>query len=121
MCEDAPTADGGAARGGAGAQGAPRRVSIHVSSILSGKCLAQIDSRQSSDPKISALCYNEQYSEIITGNENGILQYGKAGSQETNCTAGLALHLRSPTQRHTRCFEDVVTNNDAVLSRKGTL
>jgi len=54
--------------------GSSNQVSIHVSSILTGRCLAELDQNKGDGPKISALGYNEHYGDIITGDEDGYLQ-----------------------------------------------
>jgi len=50
--------------------------SIHVSNILSGKCLARIDQHAAKHDRshITALCYSEDSGDIITGNELGRIQ-----------------------------------------------
>merc|ERR1712194_142140 len=49
------------------------RVSIHVSHILSGRCLAKIDWKSADPSNLTALCYNEERGDIITGNTQGLL------------------------------------------------
>jgi len=49
------------------------KVSIHVSHILSGRCLAKIDWKSADPSNLTALCYNEERGDIITGNTQGLL------------------------------------------------
>ena len=51
----------------------PKNVAIHVSHILSGKCLAKIDWNSSGAANLTALYYNEERGDIITGNTQGVL------------------------------------------------
>ena len=53
---------------------APHVRRSHTLCMRVRRCLARIDPKQNGDPKISSLCYNEQLGEIVTGNENGVLQ-----------------------------------------------
>jgi len=48
-------------------------VSIHVSHILSGRCLAKIDWKSADPNNLTALYYNEERGDIITGNTQGVL------------------------------------------------
>ena len=49
-------------------------VAIHVSHILSGKRLAKIDWKSAGSANLTALYYNEERGDIITGNTHGVLQ-----------------------------------------------
>lgn len=69
--------DGGSTEDGADDSGTPReRSSIHVSNIISGKCLARIAQQPGSHDlsHITALCYSEDSGDIITGNELGRIE-----------------------------------------------
>ena len=66
LCEES---DGGDSHRQRGAE----RVSIHVSHILSGRCLAKIDWKSADPSNLTALYYNEERGDIITGNTQGLL------------------------------------------------
>jgi hypothetical protein len=68
LCEEN---DGPAA--GPGERRSAGKVSIHVSHILSGRCLAKIDWKSADPNNLTALYYNEERGDIITGNTQGLL------------------------------------------------
>ena len=94
LCEDPPTTasgeplppppplpqgDLGAALSVLDSAAGPPQVSIHVSSILTGKLLARIDQRALLDrANITALAFSEETGDIITGNEQGRVQVWSA-------------------------------------------
>jgi len=51
-----------------------RPVTIHVSHISTGKCLARIDWHAVNAAEITSLSYNEERGDIIAGNANGQIQ-----------------------------------------------
>lgn len=74
LCEDAR--EGGAAAAEGSDSGAEPRVSVHVSSIATGRCLARIPWKVlTAEPaNITSLCYCEDVGDIITGTEDGRIQ-----------------------------------------------
>ena len=84
LCEDSAT-DGTEAR----AAKHPRRttelsraaaddkpaVSIHVSSLFDGRCIARLDAKRVGEqPDTTSICYAEEVGAIITGNEHGRIE-----------------------------------------------
>eukprot|EP00325_Prymnesiales_sp_UTEX-LB-985_P009218 CAMPEP_0174699842 /NCGR_PEP_ID=MMETSP1094-20130205/4994_1 /TAXON_ID=156173 /ORGANISM="Chrysochromulina brevifilum, Strain UTEX LB 985" /LENGTH=162 /DNA_ID=CAMNT_0015897245 /DNA_START=9 /DNA_END=497 /DNA_ORIENTATION=- len=73
LCEDSPEED---EVGGSSSTSAPPSSSIHVSSIMTGRCLARINSRATAvggGGHITALAYSDETGDIITGDDQGYI------------------------------------------------